>query len=697
MFVRINSGKSDVEEGLERWRGDVLNVFKGDLKEITRAANLFVKLSPNKALAYALYKVAAEEGYQNAAYHYAVILGTGSMHQKNGRAVGTKIIKDLAAFGHPPSQMLLAETILLKSSPEETANAIEMMERAAGNGVPGAAFKLGSLYREGKVVARDFSKALFWYEKASGLGAPEGCFMIGNMHSTGQGTPDGKPDYAQALEHFERAAMGGNVEAQYNVGLYYLEGKGTEKNPGLAVEYWTMAAAERFPVAMLNLGKLFAEGKNVPKDPKRARQLLETAIECSGSDGFIESEAKSLLSKLEPYQRQQQSKDTQQRFYGSSKPDTTSNLDDVLKYLTVEQMMSDIYRFVNAVDIPELHKQKRNVSWVLVGGSFAGSLMAWTKYKYRDLDVAVIASSAPMQIKDGYWEFDKVVMQRLPCAASVSHAVQEVDEVLRSQNITQIGSLKRDFGLGSIRSTEDFASALTVQISSMMQKPAATEDIQDQIHDFCAHFTQQQQPNGHFSLEQLQSATRQFIQTQGALSPDSCPKGDDLVWFWQQCTELGLWQTAPPASSHWSQHRLRSEHLSVGYFQSECRRCIPESTSNSIAESKREFRSFAAHALDSYLAENESGSTLFTVGELDPWRYLAVPVDNRSNSSSNNILVIRGASHAEDLIGSRGGIQNMEIEHAHSQMISMVERKHGQDDAAAAASVTVDYDVKGYN
>ncbi|KAI8321700.1 HCP-like protein [Martensiomyces pterosporus] len=299
VFVRVNGEKTRVEEGLERWRGDVLNVFSGDLKEITRAASLFVKLSPNKALAYALYKVAAEEGYQNAAYHYAVILGTGSMRQRNGRAVGAKIIKDLAAFGHPPSQLLLAETMLLKNSQEETKRAIKLIERAAENGVPGAAFKLGSLYREGKAVEKNYQRALAWYEKASTLGAPEGLFMVGSMYSAGQGTGDGQPDFAQAVECFERAALGGNVEAQYNVGLYYLEGKGVEKNPGLVVEYWTMAAAERFPVAMLNLGKLFAEGKVVGKNPRRARQLLESAIECGGSDGFIESEARLLLDKLD--------------------------------------------------------------------------------------------------------------------------------------------------------------------------------------------------------------------------------------------------------------------------------------------------------------------------------------------------------------------------------------------------------------
>ncbi|KAI8321701.1 hypothetical protein GQ54DRAFT_261333, partial [Martensiomyces pterosporus] len=159
----------------------------------------------------------------------------------------------------------------------------------------------------------------------------------------------------------------------------------------------------------------------------------------------------------------------EQRFYGASVPSTASLAQDPgpLRYLTVEQMMADIRRFIQESGIPELqqhrHRSKRglpgqqaNNPWVLVGGSFVGSLMAWTKHQYPDLDVAVVASSAPMVVKDGYWEFDKMVASRLPCAEALSSAVREVDTVLGTQNDTQIEELKRAFGLESMASTGDF-------------------------------------------------------------------------------------------------------------------------------------------------------------------------------------------------------------------------------------------------
>ncbi|KAJ1926820.1 hypothetical protein FBU59_007281, partial [Linderina macrospora] len=277
------------QDSMEAWRTTVLGVFHGDLKEITRAASLFAKLSPNKALAHALYKVAAEEGYQNAAYHYAVLLGTGTLQMAGGRAAGAQIIKELAQAGHPPSLMLLAETRVARG---DASGARKLLENAASKGVAAAAFKLGSLLRDGKLGENQTAEAAIeWFEKAAKLGSPEGLFMVGTVHA-------GKEEFALALDYFERAAALGNVEAQYNVGLYYLQGTGCDKNAELAVEYWTMAAAERFPIAMLNLAKLLMEGKEVARDRKQARRLLEAAVEATDKDGFIRDEATALMERM---------------------------------------------------------------------------------------------------------------------------------------------------------------------------------------------------------------------------------------------------------------------------------------------------------------------------------------------------------------------------------------------------------------
>ncbi|KAJ2899864.1 hypothetical protein IWW38_000816 [Coemansia aciculifera] len=299
-FLLANRARLNVDVELEQWRASVLDAFNGDLREITRAANMFAKLSPKKFLAHALYKVAAEEGYQNAAYHYAVIMGSGFVGVPSEKAQSLAIIKDLVALGHPQGHVVLSDIKLASGSIESQKYAVELLRKAWHLGEAAAAFRLGNLYREGKAVERDYAQAILWYDRASEKGAPEGHFMVGNMYSLGQGTADGKPDNAAVFSRMERAVAAGSVEAAYNLGLFYMEGKGVEKNIGLTVEYWTMASAERFPVAMLNLAKLLAEGKVVTKDVRRARNLLEAAIASSGTDRFIANQANMLLKKLGP-------------------------------------------------------------------------------------------------------------------------------------------------------------------------------------------------------------------------------------------------------------------------------------------------------------------------------------------------------------------------------------------------------------
>ncbi|KAJ2008008.1 hypothetical protein H4R26_000444 [Coemansia thaxteri] len=199
-----------------------------------------------------------------------------------------------------------------------------------------------------------------------------------------------------------------------------------------------------------------------------------TASELDLSDGWIDELAKRTngLSVL-----------LEQRFYGGSIPGPLvgDGLSDsaMWRYLTVEQMMADVKQFVEqAGTIPELtHSTLRHgralapLSVVLVGGSFAGSLMAWTKHQYPNLEALVISSSAPLNIVDDFWEFDKMAAQRLPCAKTLSQVIRAIDEAIDRGNATHIAELQRRFGLENV-DTAGFVSALTIQVRQQMA-PAA--------------------------------------------------------------------------------------------------------------------------------------------------------------------------------------------------------------------------------
>ncbi|KAJ2617441.1 hypothetical protein H4S08_000282 [Coemansia sp. RSA 1365] len=243
-------------------------------------------------------------------------------------------------------------------------------------------------------------------------------------------------------------------------------------------------------------------------------------------------------------------------------------------------MTADIRQFLTHASVVGF--VPKQAPWVLIGGSFAGSLMAWSKYQHT-LDALVIASSAPMRIVDGFWEFDNMVIKRLPCAAQLSSTIRLVDAVLDSRNATNAKQLKHQLGFNSVDDLQQFSTSLVAQVSQLM-------------------------------LESVGS----------------------------QCTELGLWQTAPPVGSNMFGYRIRSQRLSVEYFEIQCGRCLPSNWNNWKEQWKQEFRAFSQGAFTKYKSRD-----LFTVGEFDPWSALAM--DNSQSHDGAEVLVIKGAAHSEDL------------------------------------------------
>ncbi|KAJ2250062.1 hypothetical protein GGI13_004101 [Coemansia sp. RSA 455] len=385
----------------------------------------------------------------------------------------------------------------------------------------------------------------------------------------------------------------------------------------------------------------------------------------------------------------------EQRFYGDSIPDldllNDKNGTDVWQYLSVEQMMADIKRFAERVNrmVPEWiapsRQQRRHdrskTPVLLIGGSFAGSLMVWTKQRYPDLEALVIASSAPLKVVDGYWEFDRMVARRLPCAKALSRIVREIDDILDRGDVRQIAALKRRFGLEHVASAADFVTALTIQVSSLMQGPTGLQ-TEELIARYCAQIERR-------DIDALALMTREYSQYHRIVPVSECPEtSDDLAWLWQQCTELGMWQTAPlqnssiAAEAAWFTRRLRSRRLNIRHYEQQCEKCLP-SVRNSrwVAQQKAQFRIFAQRTLDSYTQLQVPSDVVLTAGELDPWLYLAAARNGKH--LADNILLIRNASHAEDLLLSTAENDkvNPEILSARSRIIEIIEQwslKHKQ-------------------
>ena len=116
--------------------------------------------------------------------------------------------------------------------------AFELYQKAADLGNIHGMNNLACCYKNG--IGTDFNeqKAFELYQKIADLGGSQGINSLGCYYD-GKGTDI---DKQKAFELFLKAAKLGQICAQYNLGLKYENGDGTEKNMGEAI-YWYKKSA----------------------------------------------------------------------------------------------------------------------------------------------------------------------------------------------------------------------------------------------------------------------------------------------------------------------------------------------------------------------------------------------------------------------------------------------------------------------
>ncbi|MFM1895146.1 MAG: hypothetical protein RLZZ385_220 [Pseudomonadota bacterium] len=84
-------------------------------------------------------------------------------------------------------------------------------------------------------------------------------------------------DYATAYREFSLAAEQGLDMAQYNLGILYYMGQGTEQDYGQAFKWTTLAAEQGHVAAQFNLAALYYEGQGTNQDRAQAFRWYESA------------------------------------------------------------------------------------------------------------------------------------------------------------------------------------------------------------------------------------------------------------------------------------------------------------------------------------------------------------------------------------------------------------------------------------
>jgi len=127
-----------------------------------------------------------------------------------------------------------------------------------------AIFCLGCDYSDGTFgVPQDRTKALELWHRAAELGYTTAYFNIGNEYYNGIGAAS---DIEKANHYYELAAMGGDVDARYNLGIFE-EGKG---NTERALKHYMIAVMGGYSDSLKQILDFYSRGLATKDDYTKA-------------------------------------------------------------------------------------------------------------------------------------------------------------------------------------------------------------------------------------------------------------------------------------------------------------------------------------------------------------------------------------------------------------------------------------------
>lgn len=143
--------------------------------------------------------------------------------------------------------------------------AVSYYKQLADNDIASGQFKMGLYYELGDGgLEADSTKAIEYYQKAADQGHGEAMCYLGDFYRIGQYLP---MDKAKAFELYTQAHEAGEETGTYYVGRSYLEGCGVEVDTIAAIPYLKAAAAQGVGNAAYKMADIYNFGRaGVPAD-----------------------------------------------------------------------------------------------------------------------------------------------------------------------------------------------------------------------------------------------------------------------------------------------------------------------------------------------------------------------------------------------------------------------------------------------
>lgn len=156
-------------------------------------------------------------------------------------------LKSAATSGNRTAQDLMGVHYLAN---DVYAKAAYWFQKSAQQGDTSAENHLGTMYRQGLGVQKNFITAIYWYQKSAAQGSADAADKLGDAYSNGQGVPK---SYAQAVYWWRKAGMQGNAGAEDSLGKAYYFGDGVPKSYAQVAYWFQKSAAQGDAAAISNL------------------------------------------------------------------------------------------------------------------------------------------------------------------------------------------------------------------------------------------------------------------------------------------------------------------------------------------------------------------------------------------------------------------------------------------------------------
>lgn len=135
--------------------------------------------------------------------------------------------------------------------------------QAAEAGDVQAQYEVANNYLRGRGTEPDREQAVFWLQKAADQGHALAASKLKRMDH-----------FENRFDDILAAAELGDADAQYDLGVMYMKGSGTQLDYGLARRWLSRASKQGNAQASTKLGYLYLKGLGMDTDPAQAREHL---------------------------------------------------------------------------------------------------------------------------------------------------------------------------------------------------------------------------------------------------------------------------------------------------------------------------------------------------------------------------------------------------------------------------------------